>query len=181
MCPRDRHNLNLGMPGELWTAEDLSEASNKRSPVSRLLAGILLQHTTGPQLQHLTEKKEKKNQTFSKPQNNCGMFFRTSFCTVQQRHITLRVYLKVRSYYYQPTDWGKSKPHTQNPRDLHVKNERLTSRLYHHPGCFPLDTFQLVNVQKTWLPDGLICTEDLLPVLILPWLFRVKLFSLNVK
>ena len=134
-----------------------------------------------PTVTAFDREKRKKNQTFSKPQNNCGMFFRTSFCTVQQRHITLRVYLKVRSYYYQPTDRGKSKPHTQNPRDLHVKNERLTSRLYHHPGCFPLDTFQLVNVQKTWLPNGLICTEDLLPVLILPWLFRVKLFSLNVK
>ena len=50
VCARDGHNVNLEMPWELWTAEDLAEASNKSSPVPELLAGIPLQHATGPRL-----------------------------------------------------------------------------------------------------------------------------------
>lgn len=87
---------------------------------------------------------------------------------------------------FAPTSASQQTEENQNPTlRIHVtciwKMKGSQAGLYHHPGCFPLDTFQLVNVQKTWLPNGLICTEDLLPVLIPPWLFWVKLFSLNVK
>lgn len=78
VCPLDRHNPNLEMPGELWTAEDLSEASNKRSPVSVGWYTITTCHR--PTVIAFDRKQKTKN-TFSKPQNNCGVFFRTSFCT----------------------------------------------------------------------------------------------------
>ena len=140
----------------------------------------LVYHYNMPQA-HGYSTGQKKQKPLANHRTTVGCFFRTSFCTVQQRHVTLRVYLRVHSYFYQSTDRGKSNPTLRIYMTCIWKMKGSRAGRHHHPGCFPLDTFQLVNVQKTWLPNDLICTEDSLPVLIPPWLFRVKLFSLNVK
>lgn len=141
----------------------------------------------GPQWQHLTEK----HKAFSKLQNNCGTFLGTPFCTVQQKHITLRVYRpEFTSHFYQPTDWGRTKLPTLR---IHViciwKMKGSGPRLHHYPGCFPLDIFQFANVHKIWPPKlkmpfqkwpdqhkrFITCVDPALAFL------KIKLFSLNVK
>ena len=125
--------------------------------------------------------RKKKKKAFSKSQNNCGGFL--EHLSVQCSKGTLP---SAFTWKFAPTPTRQQTRGKQNPMlRIHVtciwNMKGSQAGLYHHPGCFPLDTFQLVNVQKTWLSNGLICTEDLLPVLIPPWLFRVKLFSFNVK
>lgn len=136
-------------PLELQTTEGLSEPS-KTPGFWAVICSITTCHRAS-QLKHLTEQIKP----FSKLQNNVGHFFRRPFCSMQQKWITLKVNRpdSLPSSVSQQTSLGKSKLPTLR---IHVicmcKRKGSRPGLYYLPGCFPLETFQFVNIPKTWHP-----------------------------
>lgn len=146
-------------------------SQQQKIPVSRLLAGILLQQATGPQLQHLTEKKKHKK-TFSN-RTTVGCLLEHLSVQCSKRHDypqSLRGFAPTTT----SQQVGKSKPHTPESTWPACKPKGSQAGLYHHPGCFLWTHSSLAPKWPDLRGRFITCADPSLA-------FWVKLFSLNVK